>query len=129
MLFLVLLQSLLITALIGLVVYWKLQTNRSLDQIALGELARAESLLTMQTAISHLQIELAEVKQREPKAGSYQVETQQASNALSIGKRSQALKLIRRGESIESVAAAVGVPHSQIRLLQKVNAMLDQANA
>ena len=52
------------------------------------------------------------------------VPTASESNALSMQKRSQALKMIRRGEPPETVAATLGVPRNQIQLLLKVQNMI-----
>ena len=46
------------------------------------------------------------------------------ANALSLQKRSQALKMIRRGEPPDTVAAALGVPRNQIQLLLKVQGLI-----
>lgn len=134
MLLLILLQSVLLFALAALVFYWRLQSNQALLRLTSREAGRAASLRNIQSAMANLQSELAEWKDssrdrdnltREPQ--SPPPDSPHPANALSIAKRSQALKMIRRGEAVETIAAAVGAPQSQIRLLQKVNALIDAA--
>ena len=130
MLFLVLLQSGLLLALAGLVLYWRMQTNRSLQRLTLLEATRSSALSNTQSALAMLQSELGEIKDRASRLEAPEVRADahpQPASALSIGRRSQALKMIRRGDSVELIAAAVGAPQAQIRLLQKVNAMIEAA--
>jgi hypothetical protein len=130
MLFLVLLQTMFLLALAGLVFYWRLQTGRALERMAFAEAERLVTLGKVQTAVAALQAEIADIKDRtnRPEPLPTVVETQaQPALALSVSKRSQALKMIRRGEPVEHIAAAVGAPHSQIRLLLKVHALIDAA--
>lgn len=127
MLFLVLLQTCLLLTLAALVLYWRLQTNRTLTLLE-SDRSRATAACVLFNA--EWRSELAEIKDRasRPEPPSIRAETQpQPANALSIGKRSQALKMIRRGDSVELIAAVVGAPQAQIRLLQKVHAMIDAA--
>ncbi len=49
-------------------------------------------------------------------------------SGLNLGKRAQALRLHRRGDSPESIAAALGLPRSEVELLVKVHQIvLDHA--
>lgn len=45
--------------------------------------------------------------------------------SLNLTRRTQALRMRRRGESIESIAAALSTPRNEIELLVKVYEMLD----
>ncbi len=130
MIFLVLLQTALLLALAAAVLYWRLQTVRALDRMAHLESERLASFGKIQAAVASLQSELAELRERgaSPAPAPLVVDPHpQPAAALSISKRSLALKMIRRGDPVEQIAAAVGVPQSQIRLLQKVHALIDAA--
>ena len=130
MLFLVLLQTALLLMLAALVFYWRLQTNRTLHRLTLLEPDRISAQNRAQAAIALLQSEIAEIKDRANRPEPLQIRADahpQPASALTIAKRSQALKMIRRGDPVELIAASVGAPHAQIRLLQKVHAMIDAA--
>jgi len=45
-------------------------------------------------------------------------------NAINLTKRTQALRMHRRGETIPTIAAALKTPQNEIRLLLKVHQML-----
>jgi hypothetical protein len=135
MLLLLLLQSLLLFALAALVFYWRIQTNQSIARLTAVEAERTASMRNTQSALANLQSELAGLQEaarewdRMPKEPALTVPDSHPppGNTLSLAKRSQALKMIRRGETVETIAAAVGAPASQIRLLQKVRALMDAA--
>jgi len=46
-------------------------------------------------------------------------------NGLNLTKRAQALRMSRRGESAESITAALAVPRSEVELLLKVHGMVE----
>ena len=48
--------------------------------------------------------------------------------SINITKRAQALRMRRRGESLESITAALAVPRNEIELLLKVHEMVDGRN-
>ena len=48
--------------------------------------------------------------------------------SINLTKRAQALRMRRRGESLESITAALAVPRNEIELLLKVHEMLDGRN-
>lgn len=130
MIFLVLFQTVLLLGLAAAFLVWRMQTSRAIDRMTFVEAERLAALGTVQATVASIQSELAELRDRArrperalPVADPH---PQQAA-ALSINKRSQALKMIRRGESVEQIAAAVGAPPAQIRLLQKVHALIDAA--
>jgi len=130
MLFLVLLQTALLFMLAALAFYWRLHTNRTLHRLTLLEPDRISAQNRAQAAIALLQSEIAEIKDRanRPEPPQIRADAQPPpASALTIAKRSQALKMIRRGDPVELIAASVGAPQAQIRLLQKVQAMIDAA--
>jgi len=45
--------------------------------------------------------------------------------SINLTKRAQALRMRRRGESLESITAALAVPRNEIELLIKVHEMLE----
>ena len=47
-----------------------------------------------------------------------------AGPALNLTKRTQALRMLRRGESVESIASALRAPRNEIELLVKVQQMV-----
>ena len=48
--------------------------------------------------------------------------------SINLTKRAQALRMRRRGESLESITAALAVPRNEIELLLKVHEMVDGRN-
>ena len=48
--------------------------------------------------------------------------------SINLTKRAQALRMRRRGESLESITAALSVPRNEIELLLKVHEMVDGRN-
>jgi hypothetical protein len=132
MLFLVLLQSLMLIALLGFVLYSRLQTGRTLDRLSALDGERSASLRNLHAAVAAFQSELREIQDQRSQGEEerrLEIAPVLSATALTIGKRSQAMKMIRRGESEETVAAAIGVPQNQIRLLRKVHALIDPAGA
>ena len=49
-----------------------------------------------------------------------------AGPALNLTKRTQALRMLRRGESVESIASALRAPRNEIELLVKVHQIQGQ---
>ena len=45
--------------------------------------------------------------------------------SINLTKRAQALRMRRRGESLESISAALAVPRNEVELLVKVHEMLE----
>jgi len=45
--------------------------------------------------------------------------------SINLTKRAQALRMRRRGESLESITAALAVPRNEVELLVKVHEMLE----
>jgi len=46
-------------------------------------------------------------------------------HSINLTKRAQALRMSRRGESAESITAALAVPRSEVELLLKVHGMVE----
>jgi hypothetical protein len=51
-----------------------------------------------------------------------------APNSLNLTKRTQALRMHRRGESLASIAGALLTPQSEVALLLKLNQILEPEN-
>jgi hypothetical protein len=49
-------------------------------------------------------------------------------NSLNLTKRTQALRMYRRGESVSSIAGALMTPQSEVALLLKLNRILEPEN-
>jgi len=50
-----------------------------------------------------------------------------ARNSINLTKRAQALRMRLRGESVESISAALAVPRNEVELLLKLNELLGSA--
>jgi hypothetical protein len=125
MLILILMQSVLLAGLFGLVMYWRVEAaGRARTQKSL-EAMRGQAVERLQAMVLQLQRELAEMKDQDRPVESTTHVVGEHAPALTLAKRSKALKMIRRGEAPETVSAALGVPKSQIRLLVKVQGLLD----
>jgi len=46
-------------------------------------------------------------------------------HSINLTKRAQALRMSRRGESVESITAALAVPRNEVELLLKVHGMVE----
>jgi hypothetical protein len=125
MLILLLLQSILLAGLFGLVMYWRVEAaGRARAQQDL-DTVRAQAADRLQMVVMQLQNDLTELRERDRQAEPISSVVVEAAPALTLAKRSKALKMIRRGEATEAVSAALGIPKNQVRLLVKVQEMLE----
>jgi len=76
----------------------------------------AADLHEMQACIKRLQEKVTEIGDR----------PMQESTPLNAGRRLQALRMHRRGESVETIAAALKTPRNEVELLVKVVALTEQ---
>ncbi|HVX65067.1 MAG TPA: hypothetical protein VHA11_00620 [Bryobacteraceae bacterium] len=91
-----------------------------------------ERLNTAQADAEHLRAELIETRDRlrqtEENAGLL-VAPQAALSGFNLGKRSQAIRMFRRGEKSEHIAAALRLPAREVELLLKVHRIVLNAPA
>ena len=78
---------------------------------------RESALAAMRQTMEELAAQVHEVRMQ-PAAGP-QPATQRA--ALNLSKRSQALRMHRRGEAPQNIAAALEIPRQELELLLKVH--------
>lgn len=107
-------------AALRLVVGCKLDLTREQQRMA----AETEDLRATVKALEATVAELQADARERAAAVSYST-----PHALNLHKRSDALRMYRRGSDQSSVAAAVGMPHAQVALLEKVYRILDGQNA
>jgi hypothetical protein len=81
--------------------------------------ALEERIQTLQAAVDGLRAGLEELEERSDKL----VEPPPAASGLNLTKRSQALRMHRRGEAPENIAAALLLPPQEVELLLKVDQM------
>jgi hypothetical protein len=140
MLILILFQSAVLACLIAAVILWRIQFSARLREIQTCAAWSLGSEQRLQSAILRLQMELDEWKEKEkdtpqradppsllPTPGS--APTGGAPPVLTVAKRSQALRMIRLGEKPEAVSAKLGIPDSHIRLLIKVQQLIQPPSA
>ncbi len=93
------------------------------DNAALRRRAQADrdafqqSLSSFQRSLAKLQASLAEREAPAPVAPAAAVPME----SMNINKRSQVLRLFRRGESAEHIAATLHLPRHEVELLLKVH--------
>jgi mannose/fructose-specific phosphotransferase system component IIA len=80
--------------------------------------ALAAQVQQMESALGHIRQSVTDIEER-PGA---------VSPGLNLTRRAQALRMHRRGESVETIAAALSAPRNEIDLLLKVQAMLQYRN-
>ena len=88
--------------------------RRSADESANGLARKIEEV---QFALTEIRSKPIEVVEEAP--------TALIRPSVNLTKRTQALRMRRRGESVESIAAALGAPRNEIELLLKVHEMLE----
>jgi hypothetical protein len=135
-------ETILIAVLILVMFYWRIQTSGRLRALRESSRRILESEQRVQSVLLNLQLELNELKDREPAASVASGPRIQASaeepptgaavpraagEGLTVAKRSQALKLLRRGDSPDAIAATLGVPKSHIQLLVKVQGLMQES--
>ncbi len=125
MLVLLLLQSVLLVTLIAIVAVWRIQTADRIHAIQQANLRNLDAEQRLQGVLMNLQVELNELRagQTAPPPPA-PLAVLEPAPSLTIAKRSQAIKMIRRGEPAEAVSAALGVPRSHIQLLIKVQELI-----
>lgn len=132
MLILILFQSVLLAGVIVAVICWRIQFSARLREIRACAEWNLSSEQRLQAAILRLQLELDEWKEnrgdKEPEYATVPVPSApEIPPVLTVSKRSQALRMIRRGDRPEAVSAALGIPNSHIRMLIKVQQLIQPA--
>jgi hypothetical protein len=86
-----------------------------------GEAALAEGIAALHAALNEVRAEFrAEVHRLEEQTGML-VAPAPVASGLNLTRRGQALQMYRRGQSPEQIAAALGLPLTEINLLVKVH--------
>jgi hypothetical protein len=76
--------------------------------------ALAAQVQELESALGHIRQSVTEIEEQ-PRA---------VSPGLNLTRRTQALRMHRRGESAQTIAAALSAPPNEIQLLLKLQAML-----
>lgn len=88
--------------------------------------AAAATQNDMKQQIEHMQSTVAQIGQQRQEAREPAVVSRAALRpSLNLTRRTQALRMRRRGESVESIAAALATPRNEIELMLKVYEMLE----
>jgi hypothetical protein len=89
-------------------------------KIEIGRLRRSSRLSREELAqrIEELESAAADAPPEAPAIPSVRL-------SVNLTKRAQALRMKRRGESLESITAALAVPRNEVELLLKLNEMLE----
>ena len=116
-------------ALVALAVFVAVQRANTAARFRRLEAARREQAAAEQrlrAKLLDLEGEVADLRERPAPASEPVGPTVFAAEpVLTLNKRSQALKMLRKGEAPEAVAKAVGVPRNHIRLLVRVREMIE----
>ncbi|MCC7176139.1 MAG: hypothetical protein IT159_13185 [Bryobacterales bacterium] len=75
-----------------------------------------QELEALRTSLGRLEASLSETSRK----ADLLIQPPPAASGLNITKRSQALRMHRRGETPENIAAALGMPQLEVALLLKV---------
>jgi hypothetical protein len=76
--------------------------------------ALAAQVQEMESALGHIRRSVTDIEERPGAAGP----------GLNLTRRAQALRMHRRGESVETIAAALSAPRNEIDLLLKLQTIL-----
>ena len=89
--------------------------------------AAAATQQDMKRQIEEMQSTVAQIGQQRQEAPAEAPAIRRASlrPSLNLTRRAQALRMRRRGESVESIAAALSTPRNEIELLLKVYEMVE----
>ena len=95
-------------------------------KMELGQLRRAadQSRLDLAKKIEEVELAVADI----PAAAPAPMPMLTLRPSINLTKRAQALRMRRRGETLESITAALAVPRNEIELLLKVHEMVDGRN-
>lgn len=117
----VILQFSLLLAVAGFVVYWKFETSARFERHRQAEEQALKAMRGIQASTLTLKSEVEDL--REVCRDLASRPTGAASIAMPQAKRSQALRMLRKGESPENVSAALKVPRSHVQMLEKLRAL------
>jgi uncharacterized protein YlxW (UPF0749 family) len=91
---------------------WRRESVRERDRLA-------EELRALQARLSELEAEVA--------AAAAAKGSLQPPRSINITKRTQALRMVRRGETPERIAAALAMSRREVQLLLKVQKLIAEA--
>ncbi len=104
-----------------LTLFWsvKRETNALDRRIRQDRRETVAAVELLRATMSRLESDLAEnrrdVEQFQALASPFPV-----ANSMNLSKRTQALRMHRRGEPLERIASVLGIPHRELELLVKV---------
>jgi DNA-binding NarL/FixJ family response regulator len=87
------------------------------ERVASGRAEWEPALTSVRQALEVLAAQVQEVRQEPPAAVTPNI----PKPGLNLSKRSQALRMHRRGDSADQIAAALEIPHQEVELLIKVH--------
>lgn len=97
--------------------FWMQRAVRAVAQRAEAYQAASEAAIeTIRNEAESCARQLREIRQEPPRASAFS-----AQPGLNLSKRSQALRMHRRGDSSEQIASTLGVPLQEVELLLKVH--------
>ncbi len=105
----------------GLCLYLFLATKKQVHSVAAQSERQSKKL---QATVLHLEERICELdsKLREAQEGmALMVAPKPTPSGLNLNRRSQALRMARRGDRPDQIAAALQLPHTEVNLLLKVH--------
>jgi hypothetical protein len=117
----VILQFSILLAVAGFVVYWKFETSARFERHRQAEEQTLKAMRGIQATMLTLKTEVEELREISRDLAARPM----ASNSVGMpgAKRSQALRMLRKGESAENVSAALKLPRSHVQMLEKVRTL------
>lgn len=117
----VILQFSILLAVAGFVVYWKFETSARFERHRQAEEQTLKAMRGIQATTLTLKTEVEELREICRDLASRPVAATAAG--MPGAKRSQALRMLRKGESAENVSAALKLPRSHVQMLEKLRAL------
>lgn len=104
-----------------LALFWsvKRETNALDRRIRQDRCETVAAVELLRATMSRLESDLAE-NRRDVEQFPALASASPIVNSMNLSKRTQALRMHRRGEPLERIAAALGIPHRELELLVKV---------
>lgn len=115
---------LMLAAGMGVCLYLFLATKRQLHAVSLASGRQMEQLSATVTSLEQ-QLAAMDSKLKEAQEGlSLMVAPKPTPSGLNLNRRSQALRMARRGDRADQIAAALQIPHTEVALLLKVHRVM-----
>ncbi|BDC52042.1 hypothetical protein F183_A43570 [Bryobacterales bacterium F-183] len=117
----VILQFSILLAIAGFVVYWKFETSSRFERHRQAEEQSLRAMRGIQATTLTLKTEVEELREICRDLAARPIPS--SSVGMPAAKRSQAIRMLRRGESPENIAAALRLPRSHVQMLEKLRAL------